>query len=163
MSISLNTGLTIKCSTYINAPIDKVFHTITTAEEWNSWFTKEMILEARAGGKIQFIWRDYGVHHLDVEDGGTVIEVIPNSRFTFTWHIDSSPTTVTFNLKQLGKGTVVDLSDAGYKPEEIMHESAFHDCCCGWGEALTLLKFYLEHGATYGTVPHANSENEANR
>ncbi len=24
---------------------------------------------------------------------------------------------------------------------------------CGWGEALTLLKFYLEYGITYGDVP----------
>jgi hypothetical protein len=28
-------------------------------------------------------------------------------------------------------------------------------CATGWGEALTLLKFYLEHGLTYGAVPAA--------
>ena len=29
------------------------------------------------------------------------------------------------------------------------------ECAAGWGEALTLLKFYLEHGVTYGEVPPA--------
>ena len=29
------------------------------------------------------------------------------------------------------------------------------ECATGWGEALALLKFYLEHGVVYGEVPLA--------
>jgi|688.fasta_scaffold618425_2 uncharacterized protein YndB with AHSA1/START domain len=153
MANSSTTSLTVKYSTYINAPIDKVFQTITTVDGWNAWFTTEMVLEAYKGGKIKFIWRDWGVDHVDVEDGGEVLEVIPNSRFSFTWHSATAPTTVTFKLRQLAAGTAVELTDDGYLPEQIAETSGFADCCCGWGEALTLLKFFLEHGVTYGVAP----------
>jgi hypothetical protein len=29
---------------------------------------------------------------------------------------------------------------------------ALVECAAGWGEALALLKMYLEHGVTYGRV-----------
>jgi len=150
---STTASLTVECSTFIKAHIHKVFQTLTTPQGWNAWFTKEMFIEPRKGGKIEFVWRDWGANHVDIEDGGTITAFEPNSKFAFTWHSDTSPTTVTFNLRQLGNGTLVNLTDAGYKLEQITDQSGFADCCCGWGEALTLLKFYCEYGIVFGTVP----------
>jgi len=154
MSSATATLPAVKYSTYVNAPVEKVFKTLTTAEGWNGWFTKEMKLDLRPGGSIEFVWRDWAVGHVDFEDGGKIQEVVPNERFSFTWHRDYTPTTVTFTLKRLGSGTVVEVSDAGYKLDELSHEyCGFAGCASGWGEAITLLKMYIEHGITYGAVP----------
>ena len=42
-------------------------------------------------------------------------------------------------------GTIVRLREAGYynTPSGIR---SMVECAAGWGEALTLLKFYVEHG-----------------
>src|SRR5689334_1953581 len=40
----------IKWMSYIAAPIDRVYRTLTTAEGWDAWFTRGTSLEARPGG-----------------------------------------------------------------------------------------------------------------
>ena len=49
-------------------------------------------------------------------------------------------------------GTVVTVTESGHtaSPKDL---EALVECASGWGEALTLLKVYLEHGITYGEVP----------
>jgi uncharacterized protein YndB with AHSA1/START domain len=154
MSTATATLPAIKYSTFINAPVEKVYKTLTTADGWNAWFTKATTIDLRVGGAIEFVWRDWAVDHVDFEDGGEILEVEQSRKFSFTWHRAYSPTTVTFSLRKLGDGTVVDLTDSGYKFEDLSNEfCGFAVCCSGWGEALTLLKVYIEHGITYGKVP----------
>ena len=64
----------------------------------------------------------------------------------------ATTTTVAFTLEPLGSGTKLTLNESGHttSPKDL---EALVDCAAGWGEALTLLKFYLEHGTTYGDVP----------
>ena len=50
----------IKQRTFIAAAPEKVYDTITSAKEWDSFFTTGMILEPRAGGKCEFAWKDWG-------------------------------------------------------------------------------------------------------
>jgi hypothetical protein len=47
---------------------------------------------------------------------------------------------------------VVTVTESGHttSPRDL---EALVECASGWGEALTLLKVYLEHGITYGEVP----------
>jgi len=40
------------------------------------------------------------------------------------------------------------LQEHGYQ-DTPTGRKAFADCACGWGEALTLLKFYVEYGLKY--------------
>lgn len=47
-----------------------------------------------------------------------------------------------------GNDTRVELIDSGY-PDTPEGRHALMDCACGWGEALTLVKFFVEHGVTY--------------
>jgi hypothetical protein len=49
------------------------------------------------------------------------------------------------------------LVEQGYKQTTSSLQACL-GCATGWGEALTLLKFYLEHGITYGTVPPEAAE-----
>lgn len=143
----------IKTSVYINATPERVYETLTTGKGWNAWFTQGSQVDAHVGGKVSLIWKNWGTNNVDVEDGGPVLEALPNKRFSFRWHGKRNPTTVTFDLEKRGSGTVLNLSDSGYQSDDMTTDCGFLDCAIGWGEALTLLKFYLEHGVIYGEVP----------
>ena len=136
--------------TYIDAPIDKVYETLTTAEGWDSWFTDGTTLDAVPGGKIRLRWIDFGAERMTTEDGGPVLEVESNRRFVFQWHPGKAATTVSFELGKRGTGTLVRLQESGYSMDDV--ETAI-GCAAGWGEALTMLKFWLERGVTHSDVP----------
>ncbi|MDH4103907.1 MAG: hypothetical protein OEW52_10200 [Thermoleophilia bacterium] len=52
------------------------------------------------------------------------------------------------DLAEHDEGTVVRLHEHGY-PDTPEGWAAFADCSTGWGEALTLLKFHVEHRLRY--------------
>jgi uncharacterized protein YndB with AHSA1/START domain len=137
---------------YIAKSPEVVFATLTTAAGWDSWFTNGTTLDARIGGLITLRWNDFGAGHYTTEDGGPIVEIEPNRRFAFQWSPGARPTTVDFTLRPLGEGTFLRLRERGYMSDEDELE-VLVGCATGWGEAVTLLKFYLEYGITYGRVP----------
>lgn len=70
----------------------------------------------------------------------------------FRWPSHGLTTTVSFTLTSRGPDTLVELLETGYDSSEE-GLAGLVECAGGWAEAVTLLKFYLEHGTTYGTVP----------
>ena len=141
---------TIEHVTYVDAPIEEVYRTLTTAEGWDSWFTDGTTLDTVPGGQIRLRWVDFGAERITAEDGGPVLEVETNRRLVFQWQPGTSPTTVSFDLERLGTGTRVRVRESGYAMDDV--ETAIA-CAAGWGEALTLLKFRLERSVAYGEVP----------
>jgi uncharacterized protein YndB with AHSA1/START domain len=135
----------IKHQTYIKSQPAKVFHTLTTAAGWNAWFTDRttIVWNNDGAGEIRLRW---GVNRDKViEDGGKIVEAIPYESFIFQWCPGESQTTVKFNLHPFKEGTLVILEEHGYL-NSIKDIDACIGCAAGWGEALTLLKIYLEHG-----------------
>ncbi|MFD0587319.1 SRPBCC domain-containing protein [Paenibacillus sp. GCM10027627] len=149
--------LTIYHRSFIKASPAKVYETIATGEGWDAWFTQGTSVDARPGGRIHFRFKDFGPDHITLEDGGTVLEAIPEARFVYQWTPGDTTTTISFVLTKIGEGTLVSVEESGYKGTAA-DLKAFADCAVGWGEALTLLKFYLEHGVTYGPVPRHQLE-----
>ncbi len=49
---------------------------------------------------------------------------------------------------EVKEGTVVSVKEHGYQDSTEGHVRCL-ECATGWGEALTLLKFYVEHGLRY--------------
>ncbi len=143
-------NLEIKHSTLIHSDAISVYWALTTSEGLDSWFTTGSMVNAVAGGKVHFCWVDWGPDHLSVEDNGFVLEAIPPKRFVFQWHPDTPEyaTTVEINIEPIEGGTIVRLREYGYNDSESSSR-AMLNCAVGWGEALTLLKFYLEHGIHY--------------
>jgi len=142
----------IQYKTYINASPAKVYDMITTGEGWDAWFTQGTTVDVQPGGKIMFRWKNFGVNHYTVDAGGLVLEAIPNSKFVFQWTPGDSTTTITFDLEPLGSGTVIQVTESGHTASKKDLE-ALVECASGWGEALALLKMFMEHGVTYGVVP----------
>lgn len=139
----------IQHSTYIKASPKRVYDAISTGEGWNSWFTQKTTIQ---DGQIRLRWENFGSGKWTMEDGGPVVAAEPGKKFAFQWSPGTRPTTVTMTLKKLAQGTVLTLVESGYPSTEKDLEAVV-GCATGWGEALTLLKFYLEHGVVYGKVP----------
>lgn len=137
----------IKHVTFIKVPVSKVYETLTTAKGWDSWFTHGTILNLETK-RIELIWSLDGPYKANGKETGPIISVIPNKEFSFIWHEGIHDTTVKFILEEDEVGTKITVTETGYQPtDEGLWQMM--DCACGWGEALTLLKFYLEHGITY--------------
>jgi uncharacterized protein YndB with AHSA1/START domain len=142
----------IRYRTYINAESSRVYEMLTTAAGWDAWFTQGTEVDPRPGGRIRFRWVDWAVDHYNTEGGGPVLEATPPRRFVFQWTPGDSTTTVALDLQPLGGGTVVQVVKSGHTASE-RDLAALVECAAGWGEALALLKMYLEHGVVYGPVP----------
>jgi uncharacterized protein YndB with AHSA1/START domain len=140
----------IKAKILIRANPESVYDAFTTSKEMDRWFTRGADIEPKAGGKMIFRWKDWGPDKWTSEAHGKVVEADRPTRFVFQWHGDTKEyyTTIEMDFESVGEGTVVRLQESGYHDTPGSHESIL-DCATGWGEALTLLKFYVEHGVTY--------------
>lgn len=137
----------IKHRTYIKVTPEKVYRTLTTGQGWNAWFTDDTTVEMNQDGtgEIRLRWKNFGVQKQDIVDGGPILKAKPNECFVFEWSPGEGATTVAFSLKEYRDGTRVQLEESGYSMS-ASDLGACIGCAAGWGEALTLLKIYLEHG-----------------
>ena len=142
----------IEFMTYIDADISRIYETLTTGQGWDQWFTKgtEVDLNRKS---IHLRWKDLGPHKITADEKCKILNLKRNELFSFSWHgnVLEKPTTVIIRLRPQGKGTLVTLSDEGY-PKTQRGEDMFMDCSAGWGEAMTLLKVYMETGYQYRNV-----------
>ena len=138
----------IRHSVYIDAPVSDVYDALTTADGLDAWFTDGSEVDASPNGEIVLRWNNFGPSRVTAEDGGPVLVAERNRRFVFEWEPSDNPTTVAFTLTRHVDGTILEVEESGF---ETM--TSYMECATGWGEALALLKFYLEHGVTYGAVP----------
>ena len=142
--------LEIRYATLVRAARDKVYDGIATADGLDGWFTHGAEVDARPGGHIQFRWREWGPERLTFEDGGPVLEAVRPERFVFQWSPDdqSYRTTVEIEFEEDSRGTIIRLVEHGYR-DTPSGRTALMNCAGGWGEALTLWKFWIEHAVRY--------------
>ena len=138
----------IRHSVFIASAVETVYDMLTTGEGWDAWFTDGSEVDASPNGEVVLRWKDFGPSRITAEDGGAVLEAERNRRFVFEWEPGDTVTTVAFTLTPHAGGTILELEESGYETL-----TSYMECATGWGEALALLKFYLEHGVVYGDVP----------
>ena len=143
--------------TFIAVPPATVYQTLSSSEGWDQWFTTGTRLDPRPGGEIHLRWQNFGAGRYTLEDRGQVLEAIPNRSFVFTWKPGPTRTRVAFALQPLADGTLLTVSESGYRNTDADLRT-YMDCASGWGEALTLLKFFLEHRIVYGPVPPTDDQ-----
>lgn len=151
----------IKHQTYIKVKPEKVFQTLTTADGWNAWFTDgtTINLHRDGTGEIWLRWSYGDNHQREIVDGGKIIETIPYKSFIFQWKPGKNRTTVKFNIQPFKEGTLLLLEERGYSNDDI---TSCIGCAVGWGEAMTLLKVFLEQGIVYKTDLILDFEDERN-
>ena len=138
----------IRVDTLVRAPRERVYDGLTRAEELDAWFTTGAEVDARPGGTMRWRWEDWGPDRFTGEDWGPVLEARRPERYVFQWQAELGGTTVEVDFEEHPEGTVVRLREHGY-PDTPEGWAGFRSCSTGWGEALTLLKFCVEHGVRY--------------
>jgi len=140
----------IKHATFVKATPEVVYDAIATTDGLNGWFCTGGEVDARPGGHIKFRWDDWRPDMGIIEDGGPVVEAERGKLFVFNWHPDSSEyaTNVEITFEPYKDGTIMRVAESGFHDTE-RGRRAMIGCATGWGEALTLLKFYVEHGIIY--------------
>lgn len=136
---------------FIRAPRAKVWAALTTAQAMDAWWgTRGSEIDLRPGGKLTLRWRGWGAEQdINADRDCVVVEVLPPKRFVFRWgETADTMTTVEFELEERDGGTLLRLREHGFAPTTKGHES-FEGNSLGWGEAATLVKFYVEHGIRY--------------
>lgn len=140
----------VTCSILVRAEPGAVYDAFATAAGLDGWFTSGAEVDARPGGRIVFRWKEWGVERYTGEDGGEVLEARRPSRFAFRWHPEGPDrfTTVTIDIDPDPAGAAVRLRDSGFSDTPAGRRKLL-ECASGWGEALALWKFYVEHGVRY--------------
>ena len=140
----------VQFETIVRAEREKVYDAIATAEGLDAWFTDGTELDATPGGPLVFRWKNWGVERFTGEMRGTVVEARPPERFAFRWPVDSGgyQTTVTIDFQDHDDGCVVRLREGIYDDDDVGTQDMLNRAT-GWAQALTLMKFWVEHGATY--------------
>jgi uncharacterized protein YndB with AHSA1/START domain len=141
----------IRHSVFIRAPRAKVWAALTTAQAMDAWWgTRGSEIDLRPGGKLTLRWRGWGPEgDINADRECFVVEVLPPKRFVFRWGATAHMmTTVEFDLEERADGTLLRLREHGFAPTSKGRES-FEGNSLGWGEASTLIKFYVEHGVRY--------------
>ena len=137
-------------ATLVRSTPERAYDALATAQGLDGWFTTGASVDTRPGGSIVFRWKDWGLERFTGENGGPVLEAVRPKRFVFRWKADSGGyrTTVEIDFEPHAEGTLVRLVESGYPDgpvglQDLMNRHA------GWAQALTLMKFYVEHGVRY--------------
>jgi len=135
-------------SVFVRATRERVYDAFATAEGLDGWFTRGSRIDARPGGALLFRWVDWGAEKdITADVPGRVIEAKRPDRLVFEWGEPGSESTVEIVFEARDGGTLVKLREFGFRTVENVVENAG-----GWGEALTLAKFWLEHGIATNTA-----------
>ncbi len=132
----------IQQTVIINAPIQKVWEQVSTAEGIAAWFMPNDFI-AEVGHEF----------HLQSPFGPSpckVTEIEPPHRLSFTW--DTEGWFVTFNLKELGEKTEFTLIHGGWKESDELIKKANEKASVvrermngGWITILETLRKNLEN------------------
>lgn len=150
MTAAAPPSLSVGWSTLIRAEPRTVYAAFATAEGHDGWWTDGATVEPWPGGNIRLPWEAWGPDSASAVMTGTVLEARPGERFCFRWHggDPATATRVEIGFQAEPRGTVVRVRESGYPDTPAGHALAHH-VAAGWGEALTLAKFFVEHGVRY--------------
>lgn len=138
--------------TYILASPEELYRRLTSGVGWERWFASRAEVGENVGQAIYFRWDDFGPDHYTAEDHGRVLQLEKNRLFSFSWHPGDFETAVIFEFQPHHEGCFLSVLEKGYRFVSNDMKLALQ-VAAGWGEALTLFKFFVEHDLVYGRVP----------
>ena len=144
------TNRTASFKTLIRAKPEPIYDALATSEGLDAWFTTGATMDAKPGGGIVFRWENWGTDKFTGEIEGSVLEANRPERFVFRWRADSGgyDTTVEIDIEPHPEGSLIQLVEYGYEDGPVGTQDLMNRHS-GWAQALTLMKFYVEHGVTY--------------
>jgi uncharacterized protein YndB with AHSA1/START domain len=143
----------IRTSTHIPAPIDRVWRAISDHKQFGEWFKVALDQPFEAGKPSTGHITHKGYEH--IRWNADVVAVEPPRRLAFRWHpyaIDpnvnysNEPTTlVEFTLSERGGGTDVEVVESGFDAIPAhRRDEAFRMNSRGWDQQMVNVREYVE-------------------
>ena len=140
----------------IEAPLERVWRALTTAEELSAWFQVTIEGDIAPGQEVWMTSMHPG--HTGVRFRVRFVEMTPPTRFVWQWHpgavdpnVDYSrepQTTVTFTLEPSRGGTRLSVSETGFNEISLTRRAkVYADNSRGWTEVLVWIKKHAEAAA----------------
>ena len=139
---------TVQVAIKIYATPAEVWGALTDSDELENWWSEDVTLEPKKGGKFREVWLDdAGGKQLA---SGEVISVKPKQEITFTWKEKNwdknQQTQCSITIAEDGKHAVVTVTHEGWNTfaDEKKKKKTMADFSVGWKYHLQELKQYLE-------------------
>jgi len=141
----MNNGLTVEKSIFINASTSKVWDALTNPEMVRQYlFGTNMSADWKVGGRITYRGSWEGKEY---EDGGTILELVPEKILKSTYWSSMSGTedkpenyvVVTYSLEKKDNGTLLTIMQDNNKTAEGAEHSGSN-----WGMVLDAMKKLIE-------------------
>jgi uncharacterized protein YndB with AHSA1/START domain len=137
----------------VDAPPERVWRALTTAEDLAAWFRVGIEGDIAPGAEVWMTSRYPG--HEGTRFLVKVTEMTPPRRFVWQWHpgavdpaVDYSRepwTTVTFTLEPSGRGTRLSVLETGFNEISLARRAkVFQDNTQGWTEVIVWIQKYVE-------------------
>jgi uncharacterized protein YndB with AHSA1/START domain len=144
---------TIEREIHVDASPEVVFEVVSSPEHLREWWPDDAELESAVPGATgELVWGNQETPRAHVE-AFTVVEAEPPHRFSFRWVYSDGDTPapgnsmlVTFELVPNGAGTVVRLTESGFRErgwEVAVLEAAYLDHVQGWDHFIPRLGEYV--------------------
>jgi uncharacterized protein YndB with AHSA1/START domain len=137
---------------HIEATPEVVFEVISRPEHIREWWSDEAEFDSAVGGSGELVFGDRATAGANVVPL-TVVDAEPPRLFSFRWAYDSAEVAaprnsllVTFELVPSGAGTVVRLTETGFREmgwEAAVLEAQYNDHIAGWDFFLPRLGEYV--------------------
>jgi len=136
----------------LDAPIEKVWLSLTDPSHLSRWFGDIAEVDLRPGGHARFGWSEFD------STSEAIIEVVkPPTRFSFRWEsvldtpVEKASTLVEFVLEPVGTGTRLTLVESGFVTvPETEYQQRYDDNSSGWTVELNDLVDYLSGANAVG-------------
>ena len=131
----------------IDAPVERVWTTLTSAEHLGKWFADSGAeIDLKPGGSLVLNWKEYGTSH------GRIEKVESPHTFSYRWIIGSNhepteqnSTLVEFSLTPEGAGTRLRVVESGILALEVEdRQKYFEDHSGGWVHEISELRDYAQ-------------------
>jgi uncharacterized protein YndB with AHSA1/START domain len=138
---------------HIDAPPELVFEVISRPDHIREWWDAESDVQPTPGMSGELVWADGDNPRAHVT-AMTVVVADPPRLFTFRWThsaadtaVDGNSLLVTFELVPSGSGTLLRLTEAGFRErgwELAVLEQQYHEHVVGWDRFVPRIGAYAE-------------------
>jgi len=134
---------------HYNCDVSTLFNTIVNPNGWDKWYTNGMTMNLIENGEIKVRWLSE-LFNEEICDEGIIHNIRKNEIFEFSWNksqnIYKSRVKMKFYESQYN-GSWINIEERNVVlTDEDMQVKLL--CASGWGEMLTLAKFFIEKGIT---------------
>jgi len=133
--------------TKIKRPVADVFDAIVSSEKMKKYFVNGASSDLIEGESVTWRWDHYGENPITVRKvvENELIELALDSREWDKTKDEAYEVLVIFELEELEDGTMLSISEQGWKTDADGLKGS-HDNCGGWTHMAMCLKAYIEHG-----------------